>query len=434
MAGTGKYTLQSTNVRPTTAPQIVDYIIESALKLNASDIHLAVNQAPQSQQPYLLRYRIDGKLRHVRSDFLGALYKEAITRIKVLAGMDITDTLTPQDGKITIQTPQGDVNLRVNSVPGDAYEDIVIRVQRPAKQVFHLNNLFIADDLRSQLQDLIQQKSGMIILNGPTGSGKTTTIYSILGTLSGPEKKIITAEDPIEVHLPFISHTQVTPRTSFADLCRAFMRQDADVIFVGEVRDEASADAAVSLAQTGHLLLTTLHTRDSIGVISRLESFGIHPNMIATTLIGSLSQRLVPRLCNDCKVPYAPDQGVIRKISAVAPVPAGVTFYNPGKGCKKCVNGIAGRLPIFELFVVDPELGDMINRSAPKTEILAAARRKGMKTLADDALFRVYAGYASLDSVYSFVIGPQYEKKKAVQTDAEGSRFVTLADLPKKAG
>jgi general secretion pathway protein E len=401
------YTLSYPKSRPVTASDMVDYIVALALKYRASDIHLATSQYAAATEPYLLRYRVHGKLQAVRADFIGNQYKEIISRVKVLAGMNIAENMVPQDGQIQVSTPDGlRLILRVATVPGQENEDVCIRVQHQNDEKYALDTLAMPRALKARLTDLIQQKSGMIVLNGPAGSGKTTTIYSILGTLATPDRKVITAEDPIESRLPYVCHTQVSTKTSFASLCRAFMRQDADVIFVGEVRDTESAEAAIQLAQTGHLVLTTLHTRDAIGVISRLEALEIHPNLIATTLVASLSQRLIQRLCPECRVRDQPDARTLAMMHRILPMPTNTVLYRTGDGCSRCVGGVCGRLPVFELFVVDGELTDMINRSAPKRELFEAARARGMVTLAEDALARVYGGYADFAAIKG-LLGPE---------------------------
>ncbi len=402
------YQLNPPRGRPQTPPEIVDFIIATALKLKASDIHLGLSQPVPGQEPYLLRFRINGKLQMVRSDFMNSYYKETISRFKVLAGMNITDTMVPQDGQIHLNSAEGQIVLRVATVPSLDSEDVVIRVQRNERPP-KVDQLMMAPSLQAKVIHLIKQRSGMIILNGPAGSGKTTTIYSLIAHLASPERKIITAEDPIETRLHYVSHTQVTPKTSFASLCRSFMRQDADVIFIGEVRDHESAEAAVQLAQTGHLVLTTLHTRDAIGVVPRLEALSIDPTLIGTTLIGSLAQRLVPKICDGCKQAYIPDKGMLKRMYRILSPPAGGKFYRQGVGCDKCIAGVTGRIPIFELFVPDAEISDMISRSSSKAEILERARAKGMRNLAEDALARVYEGQVDLNSVYSFVFGPEFE-------------------------
>ncbi|MBN8542334.1 MAG: Flp pilus assembly complex ATPase component TadA [Deltaproteobacteria bacterium] len=247
------YTLRPVAVRPTTASDVVDYIISTALKLKASDIHLAPNfPTPELPDRYLLRYRVNGKLRIVRAIFLTNIYNEVIARIKVLAEMS-PDTGVPADGQLVVTTAPPMSNssnsgidvsetfvLRISTIPSQGVDELVMRVQRNVFSKLSIEQLQMTSVMRERLRKVILQKSGLIVLNGPAGSGKTTTIYSIINSLASPKKKIITAEDPVETRLPYVNHTQVNSKTSFALLSRAFMRQDADIIFLGEVRDEES--------------------------------------------------------------------------------------------------------------------------------------------------------------------------------------------------
>ncbi len=401
------YTLKPIAGRPATAMDAVDFIIASALKLKASDIHLSPH-TPTQELPdrHLLRFRVFGKLQIVRATFLHNMYNEVLARIKVLAEMS-GDVGVPLDGQLVINTGPTAGNqtvvLRISTIPSQGHEELVMRVQKSSNENLSINKLQMTEEMRERLRNVTQQKSGLIVLNGPAGSGKTTTIYSVINSLASPEKKILTAEDPVETRLPYVNHTQVTSKTSFASLSRAFMRQDADIIFLGEIRDEESAQTALQLAQTGHLVLTTLHARDAVGVVSRLEALNIHPNNIATTLICSLGQRLVPSLCSACKEPVHYEDQVIAQLNTVLEVPADTQFYNAGEGCDACVKGYSGRIPLFELFVVDSEISDAINQRQSKLQLLAIARSKGMATMAEEALLRLYYGYTDLISIQSYV-------------------------------
>lgn len=394
--------------RPTNAIEAVDYIIASALKLKASDIHLAPN-TPTAENPdrYLLRFRVYGKLQPVRTGFITNNYNEIIARFKVLAEMSSSEIGLPLDGQLVVSVDKEQVVLRISTIPSQGVEELVIRVQRNNNQNLSISNLQMTETMRSRLKKVTQQKSGLIVLNGPAGSGKTTTIYSIINSLASPERKIITAEDPVETRLPYVNHTQVTAKMNFASLSRAFMRQDADVIFLGEIRDEESAQTALQLAQTGHLVLTTIHSRDAIGVVSRLETLDVHPNNIATTLICSLGQRLIPALCAACKVPDMPDQPTMDLMNSILEMPAVTQFYKAGPGCASCVGGYSGRIPLFELFIVDTELSDAINQRQSKLQLTALAREKGMSTLAEEALLRLYYGYTDLVSIQSYLSAAQ---------------------------
>lgn len=400
-----QYELLARNTRPTNVIEIVDFLLMQAIKSKASDLHLGMTtqQGGTGRLGYMLRFRVHGKLQLVKTDLINANQKEIISRIKVLAGVSTTDNGSPLDGQVQMNTPEGPMVLRLSFIPSPDGEEVVGRFQR-AQRTPPIDQLGMTKEMNQSVVGLLQQKSGMIVINGPAGSGKTTTIYSLLNSIASPERKIITAEDPIELRLPFVSHTAIGKQTSFATLSRAFMRQDADVIFIGEVRDLESAETAVQLAQTGHLVLTTLHTRDALGVIPRLEAFGVHPNFIASTLIGSLAQRLVPKLCTQCKVEAVLPEATRNYVNQILPIFQGTKFCKAGPGCPQCVAGYDGRLPIYELLVVTTQIADMINLKSPRNELLEAARAKGMLTLAQEALLRVYMGYVDLDSVRSYFV------------------------------
>lgn len=393
-------------------PHIVDYLFDLAIRAGASDIHLGINNVDSDKNKYLLRMRVAGQLRMAKSQFLNANYDEVAQRIKILANLNTTNIGTPQDGQIVLERPnQENITMRVGIIPGPKCEEFCIRIQRVEKAI-SMDELLMTESMFASVQDIIRRKNGMIVLNGPAGSGKTTTILSFLQELAGPGKKIVTAEDPIERRLPYVNHYQVNEKAGFAELSRSFMRQDADVIFIGEIRDSASALTAVQLAQTGHLVLSTIHTRDSIGVISRMEAFDVHPNFIADTLVGSLAQRLVPGLCHNCKEEYQPLPRILEVVERIMPPPEDVRYFREGPGCEKCtkminggviMKGTVGLVPIFELLVMHPEIQEAINRKDSRTEVRERARKLGMLTLAEEALMRVYQGYIDLDSVYGSI-------------------------------
>ncbi|HUP56718.1 MAG TPA: ATPase, T2SS/T4P/T4SS family, partial [Bdellovibrionota bacterium] len=397
------YELRPNTTRPGTVPEIVDYLLNQAIKMKASDLHLGLAQVQGAGLGIILRVRVHGKLQLVKSDFLMANYKEIVARLKIMAGINTTEASGPQDGNISLMTPEGLMTLRLNIIPAPEGDEVVGRLQRAQKSPT-LAELGMTREMMAKIPQLLQQKSGLIVINGPAGSGKTTTIHACLSALAGPEKKVVTAEDPIELRLPFVSHTAVSAKMSFAALARSFMRQDADVIFIGEIRDADSAEAAIQLAQTGHLVLTTLHTRDAAGVIPRLEAFGIHPAFIAGTLIGSLAQRLVPRICPSCRLPGHVDDQAKKAMMEALPPPPSAQFYKTGPGCASCSGGVAGRMAFYELLAVDSVLSEMINRRASRAELLAAARSRGMFSLVQEALVRVYGGYVDLESVRGYLM------------------------------
>ncbi len=398
------YELGVAKARPTSVQEIVDFIITQAIRSKASDLHLGLTTAaPGGPVTYMLRFRVHGKLQMVRTEVLGGSQKEILSRLKVLANLSTTDIGNPQDGQINMNTPEGSLVLRLSFVPTPDGEEVVIRVQR-AQKIPALDHLGMTKEMHQAMVSLSQQKSGLIVINGPAGSGKTTTIYSLLTSLACAERKIITAEDPVELRLPFVSHTAVGKNTSFAQLQKAFMRQDADVIFIGEVRDIESAEAAVQLAQTGHLVVTTLHTRDALGVIPRLEAFGIHPNFIASTLVGSLAQRLIPRLCTHCRAEVTYDAATTTYMNSILPMFAGAKLFKPGPGCTNCAAGFMGRIPIYELLAVTPQVSDLINRKASQKELLDVAVENGMLSLGQEALLRVYSGHIDFESVKTYLV------------------------------
>lgn len=413
----GKATkLASIDQEGASVPHMVDYLFDLAIRAGASDIHMGYNNVPGDKQRYLLRLRVAGQLRMVKSQFINVHYNEVVARIKILAGLNITNIGLPQDGQIVLERPnQENVTLRLGIIPGPEAEEICIRIQRNDKFIT-MDQLLMTETMYTSVQDMIRRQNGMIVLNGPAGSGKTTTILSFLHQLAGPERKIITAEDPIERRLPYVNHIQVTERAGFAELSRSYMRQDADVIFLGEIRDAESAITAVQLAQTGHLVLTSLHTRDSIGVISRMQAFDVSSNFVADTLVGSLAQRLVLGLCHYCKEEYEPEPRILDNISEILKPPEDVRFYKEGPGCEKCIviingevtmKGTTGLVPIFELLLVNGEIQEAINRNMPRMEIREIASRHGMATLGQEALLRVYQGYIDLSSVYGTVFSPR---------------------------
>jgi type II secretory ATPase GspE/PulE/Tfp pilus assembly ATPase PilB-like protein len=395
------YVLTS-NGRPANAIQAADFILLSAINKGASDIHLGTHSSGEA--PLLVRFRTHGRLLLINAAFLFPIYKEVMARIKVLAGLNMTEVGVPQEGYANVVTPTGPAVLRVSSIPGPQGEEMVIRVQKGMPDEQTIANMGMTQDHLAQLESLIFQKSGLVIINGPASSGKTQTIYSILRTLATPEKKILTAEDPIEGQIPWVSHLPVTRKTSFGMLARSFVRQDPDVVFIGEVRDEESALTTVQLAQTGNLVLTTLHTRDSVGVISRLISFGVASNFVAGTLIGSLAQRLVPALCAACRVAYTPEPATAEFLHSLYPIPQDATFFTGGPGCERCVGGYSGRRAVFEMLTLDSELSEMVERQCTQTDIFQIAKQKGLKTLVEDMLDSVYSGFVDLNSVRGYLL------------------------------
>jgi len=371
----------------------VDALLNDAVKRSASDIHF------EPEQGFLrIRYRIDGVLRQIRS--LHKNYWAAmVVRLKVMSGMNIAETRAPQDGRISLMLSGHQVDFRVSSQPTTHGENIVLRILDRDKGIVPLEELGLhADDLKT-LKLMLARPEGIILVTGPTGSGKTTTLYSILNYINTEGINIMTLEDPVEYPMAMIRQTSVNEvvKLDFASGIRSMMRQDPDVILVGEIRDQETAEMAFRAAMTGHQVYSTLHTNSSIGAIPRLMDLGVLPDIMAGNIIGVVAQRLVRKLCAQCKAPYTPDQATRRLLGVDAdderPIYQAV-------GCARCDNvGYRGRVAIMELFKLDAEIDELIARRATGREIRAAASAKGFRSLAEDAISRVLLGQTSLEEI-----------------------------------
>jgi len=397
---------QRINELPTT--QVLNIMMAGAYKLGASDVHIE----PQENQ-IRLRYRIDGVLQDVAFLPLN-VFKSILSRIKLMSGMKINIRDIAQDGTFEIKLP-GDkgekkVETRVSVIPGNFGESIVIRLLDPDSIKVDVDSLGLRGLAYEELQKQTSAPNGMILTTGPTGSGKTTTLYSIINKLNTPDKKIITIEDPIEYELSGISQTQIEKKRgyTFATGLRAIVRQDPDIILVGEIRDDETADIAVNSALTGHLVLSTLHTNSAVGSIPRLIEMGIKPSLISPSVNALIAQRLVRKLC-DCKEEYIPAQVSIDSIqkilSIISPrskveVPKNITkLYRP-KGCPKC-NGLGykGRIGIFEILTINEEIEKLIMDMASETELTITALESGMITMLQDGILKAVSGVTSIDEV-----------------------------------
>jgi type II secretory ATPase GspE/PulE/Tfp pilus assembly ATPase PilB-like protein len=380
-------------------PELLDEILGRAVELGASDIHIE-----SYDQDVDVRFRIDGALRQIATALSRDNVAAVIARLKVLGGLDIAERRRAQDGRIQAVYRGGEpfgtrkpraVDFRLSVVPGPFGEDAVLRILDSAAPLA-LDRLGFDAAMRATFERLIASPEGMLLVTGPTGSGKTTTLYAAIHHINTPENKILTAEDPIEYYFPKTNQKQVSEQMSFADYARAFLRQNPDVILIGEVRDEETADAAVRAAQTGHLVLSTLHTGDAVLTVARLRTLGIDPPLVAACLLGSLSQRLLRRLCPHCRVEAAPDDNEARRLGLD---PADRAFFR-ATGCEACGgSGLKGRLGVYELFVPDDELADLIAHGEPANRLRAAARDSGMRTLRDDALAKARAGLVPLAEI-----------------------------------
>jgi len=381
--------------------RLVNAILSDAVKQGASDIHF------EPEASFLrLRYRIDGVLKQIRS--LHKNYWSAIVvRLKVISNMNIAETRAPQDGRISLSVLGRKIDFRVSAQPTTHGENIVLRVLDREKGIVPLANLDIPADTLNSLKLMMARPEGIILVTGPTGSGKTTTLYSMISYRNSEDVNIMTLEDPVEYPMDMIRQTSINEvaKMDFASGIRSLMRQDPDIILVGEVRDEATAEMAFRAAMTGHQVFTTLHTNSAIGAIPRLIDIGVKPDILAGNIIGILGQRLVRRLCQ-CKVKREINELELQFFSSEQIKENKV--YDP-VGCSKCENsGYKGRLSVLEVLTLDFELDEMIGAHASTSSILAAAKKKGYRTMADEALNRVANGATTLDEVSRVIDFTQY--------------------------
>ena len=374
--------------------RLVDVMLSDAVKRGASDLHF------EPEESFLrIRYRIDGVLRQIRS--LHKTYWSAIAvRLKVMADMNIAETRAPQDGRISRTIIGRQIDFRVASQPTIHGENIVLRVLDREKGVIPLEKLELPDESLRTLKIMMSRPEGIILVTGPTGSGKTTTLYSLLNYLSTEQINIMTLEDPVEYPFPLIRQTSVNEAAGmdFASGIKSLMRQDPDVILVGEIRDHETAEMAFRAAMTGHQVYSTLHTNSAIGALPRLRDIGIIPEIMAGNIIGVLAQRLIRKLCTYCKEPYQPDKkdlGMLSNREGIKPD----KIYR-AKGCTVCDHsGYKGRLALLEILKMNSDLDDLLAHGATTKEIKDAAYDQGFFTLADDGVRHIIGGITSLEEV-----------------------------------
>ncbi|HQR58972.1 MAG TPA: GspE/PulE family protein [Azonexus sp.] len=374
--------------------RLIDSILTDAVKRDASDIHF------EPEANFLrIRYRIDGMLRQIRA--LHKSYWPAMTvRIKVLSGMNIAEMRAPQDGRIGLTVSGRQVDFRVACQPTINGENIVLRVLDRQKGIVPLENLGLAEEHLYRLKLMIARPEGIILVTGPTGSGKTTTLYSVLNHINSEGIHIMTLEDPVEYPMALVRQTSVaeTSKLDFANGIRSMMRQDPDVILVGEIRDAETAEMAFRAAMTGHQVYSTLHTNSAIGTIPRLLDIGVLPDIMAGNIIGIVAQRLIRRLCDHCKSPYHAESHEMQLVGSPAGGPRPVLFRPTG--CERCdYQGYRGRIAIMELLRIDSGIDELIARRATTHEIRTRALEQGFITLADDGMRRVLNGTTSLEEL-----------------------------------
>ena len=374
--------------------RLIDSILTDAVKRDASDIHF------EPETGFLrIRYRIDGMLRQIRS--LHQSYWPAMAvRIKVMSGMNIAETRAPQDGRITLNIRGRQIDFRASAQPTIHGENIVLRILDRQKGLVPLEGLGLTEQQLNMLKLMIARPEGIILLTGPTGSGKTTTLYSILNHINSEGLNIMTLEDPVEYPMALVRQTSVaeSAKLDFANGIRSMMRQDPDVILVGEIRDAETAEMAFRAAMTGHQVYSTLHTNSAIGAIPRLLDIGVLPDIMAGNVIGVVAQRLVRRLCPHCKTPYQAEDHEARLLGSPAEAPRPVIFRPCG--CERCdYQGYRGRLAIMEILRMNADLDELVAKRSTAREIRQLAARIGFVPLADDGLRRVLDGSTSLEEL-----------------------------------
>lgn len=371
--------------------KLIDSLILEAVKSRASDIHIE-----PEQRTLRIRYRVDGLLQEV--DLLPKkLQDSVISRVKILANMDIAETRSAQDGRINMRLESRDLDIRVSTFPTIYGENVVMRLLDKTSVLLGLKELGFLEENFVNFNKLIRRPNGIILVTGPTGSGKTTTLYAALTSISSMEKNIITIEDPVEYELPLIRQTPVNPKAgiTFANGLRNILRQDPDIIMVGEIRDRETAEISIQASLTGHLVFSTLHTNDAPSALTRLIDMGVEPFLVSSSLIGILAQRLVRVVCPKCKEKYTPSPDILKDLS----LPRDGNYFH-GRGCATCKNtGFVGRIGIFEFLVVNEDIRKMIEAKSSADEIKKRAVALGMQTLRQDGIAKVKDGITTPEEV-----------------------------------
>ncbi|PQO30381.1 GspE/PulE family protein [Bremerella cremea] len=376
--------------------RLVKSLLSGAINSDSSDIHLEPHK-PEMR----VRYRVDGQLQQVMT-IPNHIEEAVIARIKVMGDMDTTETRRPQDGHISIDDGGKHVNFRVSTIPTVLGEKVVMRLIDESSKVFRMDQLGFSDVDRVRLQELIDKPHGMLVVTGPTGSGKSTTLYAMLSQLNQVHRNIVTVEDPVEYRLPGITqvHSDNEFGLGFANALKYIMRQDPDVIMVGEIRDHETATTAVQAALTGHLLISTLHTNDAVGSVARLNDLGIDHFRIGGSLLGSVAQRLLRTICPFCKEPAQPNQAMLETLARRCKIPVEATFYH-GRGCNKCLgSGYQGRVPVFEIMSNTAKMSEAIDQGMPHSKLRELAIEEGMTDLLTAGVKMAVAGRTTLEEAY----------------------------------
>lgn len=377
--------------------KFVNQIINQAIKERASDIHFE-----PEEKGLRIRFRVDGMM-HIVTEAPPTMKTAVVSRIKILSKLNIAEKRKPQDGQFEMSVDSKKINFRVSTFPTIYGEACVLRLLDKSAVMIGMSDLGFSPENLIKFSALIRSPYGIILVTGPTGSGKTTTLYAALDTVRSEEKNIMTLEDPVEYHLPLIRQTQINPKAglTFATGLRSILRQDPDIIMVGEIRDTETAEIAVQAALTGHLVFSTLHTNNACGALTRLVDMGIEPFLVASTVIGVLAQRLTRRICEFCKEPYH----ALSEISTHLHLDSTAKLFK-GKGCSECNNtGYRGRIGLYELLVVDNTIRKMIVEKQSSEEIQKFLISKGFKTMRDDGLEKVRQGVTTLEEVLRITHG-----------------------------
>jgi type IV pilus assembly protein PilB len=396
------------NEQKRVAPEIITEIFNDAIELRASDIHFE----PQ-EQIVLVRFRVDGVM-HIAGRLPREYFEGVVNRIKIAANMKIDEHYAAQDGAIRYEAPGGrTIDMRVSIVPIVDGEKIVLRILSEYIRTLTLNDLGFSEEYKAILEKIAHKPFGMILTTGPTGAGKSTTLYALLKMRNFPDVNISTIEDPVEYKIPGINHIQVNADTNltFANGLRALVRQDPNVILVGEIRDGETANIAVNAALTGHLLFSTLHANDAATAVPRLLDMGVEPFLLASTLEVIIGQRLVRRICPQCRysysIPLAEAQKLFPGAEDYFPTKEAVRLYK-GKGCEACGGtGYVGRMGIYELLIITPEIEDLIIHRATSTELINAGKKEGLKLLFDDGFEKVKSGVTTIEELMRVAAPPE---------------------------
>lgn len=381
--------------------KLVYQIILEAISRRASDIHLE-----PLEKRFRVRYRIDGVLIEVDSP-PKRLQLAMISRLKIMANISIAEKRIPQDGRIQIAAAGKQIDLRVSSLPTAHGESIVMRILDKEGLSLGLPELGFLSDDQAVMERIISMPDGIFLVTGPTGSGKTTTLYSCLHFINKPDRKLITVEDPVEYQLSGVNQVPVRHEVgmTFASALRAMLRQAPNIVMVGEIRDLETAEIAINASLTGHMVFSTLHTNDAPGAITRLIDIGVKPFLVSTSLRAAMAQRLVRKICKHCKQPYTPDPRELRSLNITAQQAAGATFMH-GTGCEPCNStGYRGRAGIFEMFIVNEEIQRMIYDNVGTARLREKARSLGMRTMREDGIRKVLTGMTTIEEVVSITVG-----------------------------